>query len=268
MSAIAASRKLAALWTLALLNCVVSAEEGRAPVSMEDGNAKAVSPPERSWRVTAGHGYSVCEGFVRNLNAFSLRENEVPRACELKIHPKFTAFAKPEWEELDLKSNLRLVHAAELLLKDWLVPRHNPSPVFEEWAPDYERKVENGEFQPRLRRTRLALNQKGPETLVWYEPDTRDCERYPDTAGIGGHIFVLRDNPQQPLKEIYGSTGSHSETDVIAYRGKAFFLSGSSFGPRRVQLTISAVFSGKQPPNSPYLDRYVLTTRCEIEFGK
>lgn len=259
------------LCLLALSGWSSMTDEVRAAELGQGGETSAISSAEPGWTVEAGHGYSVCEAFVRNLSAFPLAEEEVPRACKIKIHPKFTAFSRPEWEELDIKSNLKIVHASELLLKDWLVPRRYPPSAFEEWVSKYERQVETGEFQPRLRRTRLALNQRGEEILIWYEPETRDCERYPHAARVGAHIFVLRDDPQQPLEQIWGSVGSHSKADVITYRGKSFFLSGSPYGPRRVQLTISVAFPPvvPQPPAlTPYVDRYVLESRCEIEFNQ
>lgn len=267
---------LAAFWLFLSLSWQVSADDPAPPMTASPGTT-AESPTQPAFRVVVGQGYSVCEAYARNLNTLaSSAAMELPPSCTLPIHPGFTAFQKPHWEDLDINDNLPLIHAAELLLKDWLVPRHHPSPVFAEWVVKYQRQVESGEFQPQLRRARLALNQKGVETLIWYRPDVRECERSNALLGFGpgGHIFVLRDGVQPPLETIQGSGGSNTETEILTYRGKTFFfMSGwtmrlGSPPPQIWWAGVSAVFPRTDPPVSAYLDRYVMQPRCEIEFRK
>lgn len=126
------------------------------------------------FRVTEGKGYSVCENYARFLN--SLPEGEPLPLCHLKRAPDFPDLKDPDWEEMDISSNLELVYSLEKKLS----PSAHDRPVntFEHWKSVYEQQIQKGEAAPRLRRTYLALLPDAPiEAILAYEPDRDSCAK-------------------------------------------------------------------------------------------
>ncbi len=133
--------------------------------------------------VTEGKGWTVCESYAKFLN--NLPVEEAYPICHLKLSPDFPDLKEPDWEEMDIPSNLELVYGIEKILS----PSEHDRPVdsFDHWKTVYERQLHNGEASPRLRRTRLALLDNGPvETILAYDPDRKACER---KAKEKGYIF-------------------------------------------------------------------------------
>lgn len=133
--------------------------------------------------VTEGKGWSVCESYVKFLN--TLPEEAYP-VCHLKLSSDFPDLKEPDWEMLDIPSNLKLIYDIEKILS----PSEHDRPVdsFDHWKAVYEQQIRNGEASPRLRRTYLALLDNAPvETILAYEPDRDVCERKAKTKG---YIFA------------------------------------------------------------------------------
>src|SRR6267142_194097 len=101
------------------------------------------------YRLVNGKGYSVCEAFLKNLNAFT--EAEPPMLCEQKLHPSHPEFKIPKWEELNIDNNLQLVYAAESQLWEFTPIGQKPSP-FDEWVKSFRARVTAGKAKPRSRK--------------------------------------------------------------------------------------------------------------------
>jgi len=215
-------------------------------------NARAT----RRYRMTAGFGYTVCEAFLKNVNAFPI--TEPPMVCDVKIHPQHGQFKKVEWEELPIKDYVQLAYEAELQL-----PMSRAShPSFESWSTEFLGQVDRNEIVPWLRRTRLALNERGPETLISYERDSAECAKY--KLGGGGHIFVRREEPKVKLEPIKGAVGSDLGADILVYRGKPFFYRTTrGSGVDDWWLGLHPVYGRDAVGEDPYV---VAKARCEYAF--
>ena len=230
-----------------------------ASIALADAASKPTNP---RYRLITGKGYSVCEAYLKHLNAFP--PNAPPMVCTHKLHPRFQNFTLPKWEELDIWSNLDIVYAADVFVR-----YTNPDvkkPTFDQWRPEFEQRVRSGENMPLLRRTRLALNDKGEEVLIAYEPDVRACESALAKGwgpnGGEAHVFVYRsEGPDRPLARITGSVGSHSRTDILIYRGKPHFATTFS-DVKTWWLELHAV------SNILINEQYVLPQRCGYRFDK
>jgi len=161
---------------------------------------KAVRPDKNQarYKLEAGKGYTVCERYVRMMNAFP--PDEPPMICEQKFRPDFPDFAMPKWENMDVKENLDLI----MRLETWLYGRgkivvNNDDPIWrrrkdkpewaekptqKEWLAEIGRRIGTGESRPRLRRIELVLADGKPEHLLAYIRDTGQCQR--DLAQYGG----------------------------------------------------------------------------------
>lgn len=239
--------------------------------------AADVSKPKPRYRLVAGMGYSICETYLKHLNTLS--PDAPPMVCNIRPNPAYNDITRddwditqPEWEELDVQQNLNLIYAAEMQYPPYSVYRYDPNkdlPTFEEWKAEFEARIAAGKIHPKLYRTRLALNEKGGvETLIGYEPDPDDCERnlkkYNYTNSDGKHIFVLNDDPQEPLKTIHGLSGSNRRMTVLYYRDQSYFawagFYGSPWGLELVAPSTGTMFN--QPKE------YVLHFRCRFESDK
>lgn len=181
------------------------------------------SEPPR-YRIVQGQGYTACEAFVKNLNAFPIDDS---MACDLKIHRTHPEFSRPQWEELDVQTHLDLVYEAENLL----MSAGSKPPPFVQWQSRYQERVASDQRKPpRLRKATLDLNGSGPETLIWYEvPGAESCpidegrQQYVDAMNsFGGHVFVQR-RATGELERIYGFITTNGRTDVLLHAGRPYF---------------------------------------------
>jgi hypothetical protein len=233
---------------------------------------------EPKYRLVQGKGYTVCETFLKNLNAFP--RSDPPMICQQKIHPSSKGFRWPVWEDLDLQSNLPLIYAAESLLP-MFTKVGTKAPEFEEWKRQFEERLKADGSNPRLRKTRLALNERGPETIIAYEPDPGHCERLlklRSPAANGMHLFVMRDRPDAPLEAINGN-GSWFRQHILIYKSQAFLL-WSANDYEQVQDDVQLIWSirlhtvassRKYDPNNPAVptfDEYVGMPRCTIHVDQ
>ncbi|MDD2893426.1 MAG: hypothetical protein PHF20_05810 [Halothiobacillaceae bacterium] len=130
-------------------------------------------PPHR-FTVTQGKGWTVCESYARYLNAQP--ESTPLPLCHIPRYPDFPNLKEPDWEVLDIRSNLALVYELEKLTS----PSYHDRPVdtFNHWKVVFEQQIKEGIASPRLRRSQLKLLSDGPvETILAYEPDKDKCDR-------------------------------------------------------------------------------------------
>jgi hypothetical protein len=188
----------------------------------------STAPSSGRYRLDVGKGYTVCESFLRNLNAFPATDK--PMMCEQKIHPSHPEFTKPSWQGMDVQGNLRLIYDAEAL-SNRFSPAGSTKKPFNEWVAQYQEKIRAGSITPKLQKAVLNINGNGPETLIWYEPLPDQCannQRVGLPSEAGGYIFVLR-NKNGKLESI--AALSDEPSDVFLYKGRPYFtpLTGPDF---------------------------------------
>jgi hypothetical protein len=210
-------------------------------------NADVTTP---RYRLTKGKGYSMCEAYAASANA--LPAEDPPMLCEQKA---LSQFRLPQWDALDLEDHLSLVYQASMLLPPY-DQRGVAHPPLEDWRKDFLARVQRGELKPRLRRSRLALNERGVETLILYEPDVTACERYKVAAG--GHLFVLRDGSR--LEAIVGL--STLWINVLGYHDRAAFTFLAAESDAAWITGLYTVY-----PKRVSADQYVLRDLCEVSFN-
>lgn len=212
------------------------------------------SPPPR-YRLTLGKGTSVCEAYLKHLNAFPREEPAM--ICERKLNPAFSNFRKPDWEEIDVWEHLDWVYEIDYLLK---FPNHpgedyfgytlegKKALSFEDWRKDYEARTRAVGIKPRLYRATLPMEfwvlpmperQAGgplppleakPRVWLAYDKGFDRCVDYENerVALHGGglyRIFVLDEAAERVDYQRFLESwpGSVNEVDLFVYRNKTYF---------------------------------------------
>lgn len=218
--------------------------------------ADATNKPR--YRLIQGMGYTACEAFLRNLNAFPPEEPAM--ICEQKIHPSHPEFSLPDWEEMDVQNNLQLIYEIESKLWIFTPIGKTPEPL-EEWRNKYQERLKSGKAKPRLRKFVADLNGNGIETLISYEPLADECRaslkriQYVDGLnGPGGYVFVLRTTSNK--LEVLGGVAAQLRADVWLYRNKhPYFLNAHA--------TDEEAIIGLHPVSSrQYFGQYMIGQRC------
>ncbi|MEW5891331.1 MAG: hypothetical protein AB1768_20400, partial [Pseudomonadota bacterium] len=239
---------------------------------------KATKKAEPRYKLTAGMGYTVCERYVKMLNAFPA--DAPPPICEQRLHPDFPDFAFPKWEELDVAANMELIRQLERWLHSknditWAakpLPGAKHLPSVDVWLAEVERRIRAGESAPRLRRTELVLAGKKRERLLAYTRDTRQCER--DLASWGGtdkswdYIFLYdeqgRIDPRK-LDVLGGTRGGYNQ--LLLHHRKPYFVATFAGVPKssfRVRASVRSSESVEQFHGISY----ELLRRCEVRFNR
>lgn len=237
-----------------------------------DAEQATASSPR--YRIVEGKGYTVCEAFLKNLNA--LPPDDPPMVCELKIHPTHPEFSRPRWEELDVQGNLPLIYEAESLL--WIkTPIGTKPKPFDAWQMQYQERIKVGPAKARLRRTVLDLNGSGPETLVWYElPETESCATsvaelnfMSDLNSFGGHVFLLRNG--RKLERLGGMITTGGHTEVLIYRSKTVLFANANAGAEHTPGKATPIWNIGLHPVSPrlsYEGLYVVPGQCRYRTAR
>jgi uncharacterized protein len=209
--------------------CVKGAYEARLQ-SLASVSEKAIVKQKMKARftVTEGKGWSVCESYAKFLNTLSetLPEEAYP-VCHLKLSSDFPDLKEPDWEKVDIPSNLELVYGIEKILS----PSAHDRPVdsFDHWKAVYEQQIRNGEASPRLRRTHLALLDNAPmETILAYEPDAckRYIEKYGSTDSLHTNLFLWDEKEQKIQPYISTMAFGGVPKELLLFQGKplTFFV--------------------------------------------
>lgn len=236
-----------------------------AGLPMSSGVAGDGGGSTSRYQLTKGRGYSVCEAFLRNLNAFP--SSEPPMVCEQKIDGSYPQFSRPGWEHLEIERNLQIAYTAELMIP-MLTPAGTQPPPFTQWLDTFEKRgIAAGRVEPRLRQTRLRLADGTVETVVSYDPGGSECLAELRNRGAllgpaGGHMFIRRDDAIRPLGSFGGGAGTEFRVDLLLYKKQPFFVSVVSDGPRWIM--------GLHPVSKvrTYDGLYILEDRCEYAFEK
>lgn len=249
------------------------------------------------YRITLGKGTSVCEAYLKHLNAFPREEPAM--LCERKLHPAFSNFNKPDWEEIDLWQHLDWVYEIDYLLK---FPNHpgedysgytlegKKTLSFEDWRKGYEARTKSVGIKPRLYRATLPMEfwsapipgVRPPSTplppletkqRIWlaYDKgfdrclDARSEELALEAGGLY-NVFVLDESGKRVdfQRFLISWPGSVNKADLLVYRGKTYFtyVLGDSADRRK----IGTLFIARpKPPLGPE-KAYHFEDTCRIEF--
>ena len=154
-------------------------------VHAEPAKTAAVSKAKPRYALTAGRGWSVCEAYVKSLNA--LAASGAPPLCEVKFTAN-SGISEPDWEELDVTAHLPIVHQMELMMGVGFI---EPAPLqnFELWKEQRLRRIKAQDEKPALRRVRRSLVPEGSiETILSYQVDSSYC-----SAAVGVNLNKLYD---------------------------------------------------------------------------
>lgn len=175
---------------------------------------------------SSGRGYSVCEAYLKHLNAMPF---ESPgNGCRPWLDPDRHDFKLPNWEVLDVRKHLDWIY--EMEQRVWY-GTHPPTPGFEAWKHEWLGKLDQQMLHPRLKRSRLVLDATvGEEELVAYDRgDWQGCRdgrlTVNDGNGIyvsGYSLFISRDGGRRFLQVVSGADASRG--DVVLFGGKPFWL--------------------------------------------
>lgn len=259
--------------------------------------AEPLNKLEPRYRLALGKGTSVCEAYLKHLNAFPLEEPAM--ICERKLHPTFTNIKKPEWEEIDPWQHLDWLYEIDYYLH---FPNHpnedyygytfhdKKALTFEEWHKDYEARTTAKGIKPRLYRAMLTIEDwalprpkislpstKNPlvrRQHVFLAYDTGDdrCIDFKDkneNIAINGgglyHIFLLDETATRVDPMAFNSwPGSKHETDLLIYAGRTYFAYS---GKKDMSGKHGTLFIAKPIPMTGDTERgYVFDDTCRIDF--
>lgn len=251
---------------------------------------KSVATPR--YRITLGKGTSVCEAYLKHLNAFPREEPAM--LCERKLNPAFSNFRKPEWEEIDVWEHLDWVYEIDYLLK---FPNHpnedyygytlegKKTLSFENWRKDYEARTQAAGIKPRLYRATLPMEiwSEPPVDKPWpalvtqqrvwlaYDKGFDRCidfkkEELALAAGGLFNVFVLDELDKRVdfQRFLVNWPGSVHRVDLFVYRNKTYFtyVIGNDPPSRK----IGTLFIARpKPPFGPE-KAYHFEDTCRIEF--
>lgn len=192
-----------------------------------------------------GKGYSVCEAYLKHLQTLVS-----PPTCEAPIPP---GFKQPDWEEMDVTQHLDLAYQAEeFFLKRFGGYKH---PDFDTWRQTFLQEIQDGKISPRMRKTRVAPNDKGNATILAYTRDRDACHKsyewekrvkaqidklpanlpvwrkselvpgypYPHWTRQGDVHFILSDDTPSKLQVIVGHASS-TQMELLLYAGRAYLV--------------------------------------------
>ena len=253
------SRVLAGL-TLLLFGV---SEHGQAADSVaKQKSATSKTAASGRYRLVQGKGYTVCEQFLKNLNAFPV--TDPPMVCEQKIHPTHPEFSKPQWEEMDVQGNLKLIFAIESHLARFTAKLKAPL-NYNTWLAEFQERIKSGKAKPRLRKTILALNERGPEILAMYEPIVDECKNG-GLEGDGGHVFVVHESDDDiTVSQIGYNT---DQRNVILIYGKRPYFVSAGFSIENFRTPVSAIQIDRVLPGQGFEGKYLADIRCSIHINK
>jgi hypothetical protein len=216
------------------------------------------------YRLVNGKGYTVCEAFLKNLNAFPATER--PMICEQKIHPTHLEFSLPKWEVMDVQSNLKIIYAAESQIVELYDRPGEVKPSYDKWAAAFQERIKSKSATPILRKTVVTLNSRGPETVISYSPISNRCQSDVDiyrevVNGPDDYVFVLRAGSTPMVERVH-----HLPINVLFHHNKPYFVWAASqdFKTWGIRLySVSPVLPALSGTNN-----YGLQFRCEIRVAK
>jgi uncharacterized protein len=164
-----------------------------------------------------GHGYTVCESYLKHLN--SLPKDWPHGACKAWVNPALGDISLPQWQSLDVESNLALVYQLVSFEKAEFIN-------FAKWQADYVSKLKSGKIYPSLKQLEVSLTKGEPlQTLVRYQEGDSEmtgCDKndMPILSGGGtnSEIFIL-DERKQPVKEV-----NFAYEEMLLYKKQPFFI--------------------------------------------
>lgn len=172
-----------------------------------------------------GKGYAVCETYLKYLNTLT----DMPK-CEAPIPP---GFKRPEWEEMNVRNNIRLAYQAEAIyFAGWGVGKYI-QPDFEIWQQQFLDEIRVGKIAPQMRKVRVQPFGAKAIILLAYTRDQAGCtsEAYRQNsrwAGNGYAHFLLTGDAEAPLRPIADRV-SRAQSELLLYTGKPYFVLRTSY---------------------------------------
>lgn len=259
----------------------------------EQGSARSSVKPR--YTMPSGRGWSVCESYLRTLNATPAEEG--PPLCDLKLD-RVPGIQKPEWEVLEVHQHLPIVHQIELILgKGSIEPE--PDKDFDRWKQQFDLRKSAQSQRPALRRTRMPLTASGKrnlfdaetgkwtsfaggqiETLLAYDFDAGKCEKevgkarkgLPHDGVLGVPKFFVFDEPRQRVMGTSRRWNIRMQGEPFLYAKKPYFvrlfIGGDNLDQaghiyiKRIE-PLPPNLARRSADDPPYIDREI----CRIRFA-
>lgn len=175
-----------------------------------------------SRRCMSGRGYTVCEAYLKHLNA--MPRDGSANACTAWIDPKRSDFTRPDWKDLDVMAHLDWIY---LMKRGWY-NSHPPRPSFDEWKALFTGRIARGEITPRLKLATIPMGKaaKLEQIVAFDEGDARltGCKgEMPTEKSQGGGFLMwqLTGDATKPINEI---VGLDLRQELLQYKGKPYFI--------------------------------------------
>jgi hypothetical protein len=143
-----------------------------------------------------GNGYTLCELFVKNLEATP--KGAPPPNCELTIYPKYRKyFSLPQWEDLDPWQHIDWLWKMDVQAQGGVPPDRPVDKMSrDEWYAWFEERIRKKRLVVTLKRARFDLNGDGKEeTVLGYLARRQPCDPWRD-GFAGFDLFILKDDQQ------------------------------------------------------------------------
>lgn len=231
------------------------------------------------YTMPSGRGWSVCEAYLKFLNALPITEETL--TCDLKVQ-QVPGMRYPVWHELDVSQNLDVIHQIEVLLGVGHI-EPEPDKDFERWKRQREARMKANGEQPRLQKAHLALAANGAvETVLSYNYDIKMCEKELRAARAGKpyahqlgepNFFVYDEAKRKVLGSGYWVVLARGE--LVLFQGKPYYIelgfgsydgAGTTSGGVRIKRLEPVTFSEVRElsiPNNPLYESHEL---CRIRF--
>ncbi len=165
---------------------------------------------------------------------------------------------------MDVQNNLKLVYAIESHLARFTAKLKEPL-SYDTWLSEFQQRISSGKAKPRLRKTVLALNERGPETLVMYEPIVDECKSG-GLYGEGGHIFVVNEGKDGVTVSQIGYN-TDQRNAILIHGEKPYFMS-AGYDIEDPRTPVWAIQIDRVFPGQSFEGRYMADIRCSIHINK
>ncbi len=164
-----------------------------------------------------GHGYTVCEAYLKHLN--SLPKDWPHGACKAWVNPALGDISFPQWQSLDVESNLALIYQLVSFEKAEFIS-------FAQWQAGYVSKLKGGKIYPSLKQLEVSLTKDEPQqTLVRYQEGDSEmtgCDKNHMPTSNGGNtnsmVFIM-DELKKPIKQV-----PFAHEEMLLYKRQPFFI--------------------------------------------
>ena len=165
-----------------------------------------------------GKGVEVCEAYLKNLNSFP---NHPPMVCDRPLTPKFAAFSKPSWKELDAQEHLELLKQIWRNFDDLTAEQFERSPLKDQWIASLKKPGETKGLAIQM--AELDVDRDGITEFVLDYFEEGSCD--PTDQGMYANPYGRKYYVLTPDRQGLDAGGSRN-FNVLGGRPELFLYNG------------------------------------------